>query len=327
MKCLRHRQRVAATVLIGWATLCGPSWAQDVSCLGQVVPGERIIRLAAPPYSIITELFVTRGSRVKAGEAIAALRDKPLIRAQLERAEKGVAVARAELALAQAGARPELIAAQQSMISAHRSEAELLEKRLERYRVLVERNAVEQDRFDEVASQRESLNARLLREQSILESLRTGQDEEVTLAQASLQQSEAAAAEARALLELQTILAPIDGEILDIRVWPGECVGDSGVFASLGDTESMTVLAEVCESDLPRVKVGARATVRGQAFRGEVGGEVVEIQRFFEESRIFPLDPSAYVDRRIVVARIRPDNPSDLSAYSHAHVVVIIKAP
>ncbi|MDD2236689.1 MAG: HlyD family efflux transporter periplasmic adaptor subunit, partial [Kiritimatiellae bacterium] len=109
--------------------------------------------------------------------------------------------------------------------------------------------------------------------------------------------------------------------------WPGESVGDGGHVVSLGDTRHMMVLAEVYETDLSRVNVGARAVFRTLALDKEFGGEVVEIQKMFENSRVFPVDPSAYVDRRIISVRIRPDDPSALSALSHAQVTVTIETP
>jgi HlyD family secretion protein len=312
--------------LISGVSVCA-AMAEQVACLGQIVPGERMIRLTAPAGAIIGELRVQRGAQVSKEDVIAVLRDAPVYQAQLDRAKQQVALAEADLKRVRAGERPELIQAQQALIVAHQSESKFQENRIARYDKLLESQHVARDQYDELLSQHETLLAKIRREQSVLESFRTSRPEDVAKAEAAVRLAEAQAAEAAASLELQYIRAPSAGEILEVLAWPGESVTAGGAIVSLGDTQNMRVLAEVYESDLSRVKVGQRALIRGQAFQGEFGGEVVEIQKFVESSRIFPLEPSAYVDRRVVVVRIRPDDPPALAALSHAQVIVTIQTP
>ncbi len=301
--------------------------AGPVAAMGQVVPGERVIRVAAPAGSMVGALHVERGMRVEQGAVLAVLRDEPLYRAQWERAKQQVAVAENELALAQAGERPELLEAQEWLVAAHEAEVKLLETRLARHETLEKGRHISQDEYDELAGRVAVLRARIRREQSMLAAMRTARAEETTRAMASLRLAGAQAVEAEVLLELQRIRAPMGGEILEIHAWPGEGIPAGGAVVSLGDTTNMMVLAEVYETDLGRVKPGQRAVFRGQVFAGEAGGEVVEVQRTIEGSRIFAVEPSAYVDRRIGLVRIRPDHPSALAAFSHAQVTVTILAP
>jgi HlyD family secretion protein len=323
--------RLWALMLAGWAVAASSPARADfertVSCLGEVVPGERVIRMAAPVGAIVGELRVERGARVEKGDVVAVLRDAVVHEAHAARASQQVALARAELDLVRAGERRELVEAQQSLIAAHQAEASLLERRLARYDTLVEAKHVSKDEYEDMATQLESLRAKIRREQSLLESFRSSRAEVVAKAEISVRLAEAQAAEAEAALELQRIRAPFAGEILDIHAWPGESVGADGEIASLADLDHMMVLAEVYESDLPRLKVGDRAFFRGRAFEGEFAGTVVEIHKWIEGSRIFALEPSAYVDRRIAGVRIRPDDPAALQAFSHAQVTVTLRAP
>ena len=303
----------------------GQGRAQDIACLGQLVPGERVVRLSAPANSILGELLVQRGSKVKQGDRIAVLREAPVVQAQLDRMQAQLSMAKAEWNQVRAGERPELVSAQQSLIEAHQAELHMLESRSSRYGTLIEKNYIEQDRYDDLQSQIESLRARIHREESVLQSLSSSRQEVLEKAEIAIQVANAQVAEAQAALDLQTIRAPFSGEILDIHLWPGEGVLEGGAIVSLGDTDHMMVLAEVYESDIARVKIGQRATLRGQVFPGEVAGEVVEIQKLLDTSRVFPLDPSAYVDRRIVTVRIRPDDATLLSPFTHAQVMVTIQ--
>ncbi len=303
------------------------SLAENVSCLGQIVPGQRVIDVAAPAYAIVGELLVKRGSLVRTGDILAVLRDAPVMQAKLDSAYQQVALAKAELALVRAGERPELIAAQASLVAAHRAEATLMESRLEHFRTLVSKKLYEQDRYDEISSELKVVRARIQRETSILDSLGTSRAEVVSKAEISVKLAEAGVAEASALLYLQQIRSPINGEVLNVQRWPGESVGESGILLSVGDTNDMQALAEVNESDLSRVKLGSRALINSNAFTGDIGGEVIEIARIFDSNRLFAIDPSAYVDRRIAIVRIRPDQPDKLSALSQANVVITILAP
>ena len=321
---MRTRSHICLSLAILTLSLV-KAMAQDIACLGQVVPGERVIRLSAPANSIIGEWLVQRGSTVNPGDPLAVLREAPIYQAQLDRMKAQVSLAKAELKQARAGERPELVSAQQALIEAHQAELRMLESRSSRYATLIEKNYIDQDRYDDLQSQIESLRARIHREESVLQSLSSSREEVVEKAEIAVQVAHAQVAEAQATLDLQTIRAPCSGEILDIHLWPGEGVLEGGAIASLGDTAHMRVLAEVDESDIARVKIGQRATLRGQAFPGEVAGEVVEILKLLDTSRVFPLSPSAYVDRRIVTVCIRPDDPALLSPFSHAQVMVTIQ--
>jgi len=272
-------------------------------------------------------LHVKRGDRVQPNEVLAVLRNAPLYEAQRNRA--GYEVQRAELELQQirAGERRELVDAQKATIEANQAETTMLEGRLKRYDALLKDKHIDQDRYDELASRLASLRAVIRREQWVLESLNSGRDEEIGQAEIQVQLAQARQAEAAVEFDLQQVRAPFAGEVLEIHAWPGECVGEDGALLSLGDTAHMMVVAEVYETDLPRVHLGQGAIVRGQAFTNEITGKVVEIQRFFEGNRVFPLDPSSYVDRRIVAVRIQPDQPELLAPLSGAHVVVTLREP
>lgn len=316
------------TALLGFGALLSCTLpAADLSCLGQIVPGERIVEIAAPAYSIVRELHVQRGSRVEQGDMLAVLREAPLTAAQLEQARQRAAQAEAELAQARAGERPELIAAQRAEVAALRAEAQLLEQRLANYGALVRDNYVEHDRYDEITSELAAMRARIERETHRLDSLGSGRAEDIARAEAAVLLARAEVEQAATALELQSIRAPIAGEVLDILAWPGESVGEGGRLMRLGDTHRMMILAEVDESDLPRMRLDAPAIIRGQALAEEQRGRVVEIGRFLDSSRVFPVQPTAYVDRRVVTVRIRPDRPKALAGLTQAEVVVIIETP
>ncbi|MBV9859708.1 MAG: efflux RND transporter periplasmic adaptor subunit [Alphaproteobacteria bacterium] len=127
-----------------------------------------------------------------------------------------------------------------------------------------------------------------------------------------------------------TIVAPIDGTVLDIQPLPGESIGNRPVL-SMGDVSHMRVTAEVYETDLPRVQLGQSATVRSRAFAKPLTGHVVEIGRMVFRNSILSSDPAARADARIVPVRIALDGATGdvpgLSGLSNLTVDVVIDAP
>src|SRR5207253_1391887 len=107
---------------------------------------------------------------------------------------------------------------------------------------------------------------------------------------------------AEAQLELTTIRAPIDGEILKILTYPGERIGNDPIL-KMGDTTNMYVVAEVEENDVAAVHVGQRATITSEAVNEPLQGTVEEIGRLIYKNDIFNLDPRANRDTRIGEAR------------------------
>lgn len=300
---------------------------QHVSCLGQLVPGERILTISAPIDSIVDELRVKRGVWVEKGDILAVLRDQPTLAARLEIALRKLDSARIEWSRIHAGERPEAIAAQEALIAAHRAEADLAELRLRRFENLLKEAYLEQDHYDGQAAELAVLQARIRHEKSVLEGMRSGRREDIAQAEMGINMAEAEVAAARSELELQNIRAPCAGEIVEVHAWPGESTGSDGALVSLAETGRMMVLAEVHENDLSRVAVGRRARIRGAALPFEFEGTVAEIERVFSDSRMFALVPEVYVDRRIMMVRIQPDDPPQLAPYSQAHVTILIEAP
>ncbi len=310
-------------VWMGGATASG----QNVSCLGQLVPGERVLILSAPPDSIVGELHVKRSDRVEKGDVLAVLRDQPTQAAKLELALQKLESARIEFHRIQAGERPEAIAAQESLIAAHRAEADLAELRRGRFAQLLKEAYLEQDRYDGQVAELAVLQARIRHEESVLEGMQSGRKEDVAQADLGVKMAEAEVAAARSDLELQTLRAPCAGEIVEVHAWPGESTGANGALVSLAETDRMRVLAEVHENDLSRVTIGQRARIRGAALPFEFEGTVVEIEHVFADSRMFALVPEVYVDRRIMMVRIQPDDPAKLAPYCQAHVTILMEAP
>ena len=105
-----------------------PVWS-GVTALGRIEPEGEAIALSPPPNmggSRIGKLMVKEGERVKRGQIIAFLDNRPVQEASLEVAQKEVEVARVDLAIVRAGAKTGDIEAQKAV--AERLKAELAGK-------------------------------------------------------------------------------------------------------------------------------------------------------------------------------------------------------
>ncbi|MFG3817467.1 MULTISPECIES: HlyD family efflux transporter periplasmic adaptor subunit [Limnothrix] len=132
---------------------------------------------------------------------------------------------------------------------------------------------------------------------------------DLRVAEADLAAAIAAAKQARADLNRAIIRAPRDSQVLKIYARPGELVGSQGI-ADLGQTQLMEVVAEVYDTDAPKVRVGQTATITSDAFSGELRGSVVRSGLQVRKQTTRDIDPSANLDERVVEVRIRLE-PTD----------------
>jgi HlyD family secretion protein len=138
----------------------------------------------------------------------------------------------------------------------------------------------------------------------------------VEMASASLRQAEAE-------LDLDVVRSPIDGQVLEVYARQGERVGDDGIL-EVGRTHEMFAVAEVYETDVQRVRLGQRATVRSPALTGDLVGTVAKIHSKIGKQDVLDTDPAARTDSRVVEVEIRLDDSARAAALSNLEVDVEI---
>lgn len=148
---------------------------------------------------------------------------------------------------------------------------------------------------------------------------------DIQFAEVELTAAKAALVEAQNNLEIATIKAPRDGEIINIQTRAGEQISSRGIVA-LGQTQQMLAVAEVYQSDIVRVKLGQSATVRGQAFSGELQGQVIEIGRQVSQQNVFSTQPGENLDRRVIEVKIAltPGDSEQVAGLSNLQVQTVI---
>jgi len=283
-----------------------PSGPVGVGALGRVEPASRILRLApgsGQEGARIERLLVAEGAQVQAGQIVAEFHDAGVKDAAAAQAEAQFAQATARLARTRAGGRPSEVTAQRARIEALtnveaslRREADRAE-RLERSGAGAEATA-ERARYAANRARAERAEA-----MAVLDTLLSPRAEDLALAEAELAAANAAATRARAEAALARLRAPIAGTVLRILSRAGERVSTDGVL-EMADLSAMDVVAEVFETDLPRLRVGAMAEVLVPGEARRFPATVREIGWQVRRNVQGTTDPVAAVDARTVEVRL-----------------------
>ena len=243
----------------------------EVHGTGYVEPESGLRRLAFKHRGIVGEVAVKEGERVEKG----ALIMKQLAGAE----EKQVALAQAELLLAEAalaevlaGVNPARVAAARSREIGAKANLNRWKVELERQRVLLAKNATSTTLYEEAQRQASQYAAELetLRAETVeLETFVTAEDKAVAEAQIEVARVQLEAAKQR--LADSELRAPVAGVVLDLIRRGGDTsgLGSGSVDCVFGDTSALVVRAEIDERSALGLKIGQRAVV-------EVGGRALE---------------------------------------------------
>jgi HlyD family secretion protein len=311
-------------------------------------PQGEAIQISAPAFvegARVEQLLVQLGDRVTAGQVIAILDSRDRLQAAFERAQTRVQLAQSRLAQVKAGAKKGAIAAQaatierlqaelQGQIQAQSATIERLQAELEnataectRYQKLFRDGAIstserdntclKQDTWKEQLAEARATRQRTtatLRQQlsearATLNQVAEVRPVDVAVAQAEVNEAQAAVREAKANLDLAYVRSPQAGQILKIHTRAGEMIGQKGIV-ELGQTEQMYAVAEVYETDISRVRTGQPATITSRGLTGELTGTVAEIGLQIGKKDVLGTDPAADADARVVEVKIRLDAAS-----------------
>ena len=236
-----------------------------------------VVHIASTVGGRITRIAVQEDSAVHAGDLLFQIDPEPL-RLAVDQAEADLALARAALAAQQRGVATQRSGVTQAAEQTRRATANLAlaQRTVERLRPLADKGYVPRQQLDQAETA--ELDART--------SLRQAHEQQRAAAQAvgtndagdaTVQAREAAVALAKHALAAATVRAPHDGRVTGLAVSSGEIVAPSQSLFTLVLSHDWSAVANLRESDLPRVAVGDCATVysmidRRAPLRGTVEG-------------------------------------------------------
>lgn len=320
-----------------------------ITALGRIEPEDKLIQLSAPNSvsgSRVEKLFVSQGTKVKAGQVVALLDGYQKATVNVQQALDKVRVAQAKLAQVEAGAKTGDINAARAAVArlesqlegeiatgnatVARLQAELDNAQTEynRYQKLYDQGAVaasiadskrllvttlQQQLNEAQAALNRSVNTlqdQIREAKAKLNSIKQVRPQDIQLAQAEVKSATSAVAQAKAEQELTILKSPITGTVLKINTKPGEIVSSEGIM-EIGKTNQMYVIAEVYQTDIQKVRLGQKVIISSTALPRDLKGTVTEIGLLVDRQKILNINPGADTDRRIVEVKIRVDELED----------------
>ncbi|RMH66609.1 MAG: HlyD family efflux transporter periplasmic adaptor subunit [Cyanobacteria bacterium J003] len=338
------------------AALANPI-SDRITALGRLEPEGEVVAVSAPSMTErLGQLLVREGDRVVAGQPLAYLDTYPERKAERDLAASQLQEARlryeaeTRLALAQIAEaerrrdranEPAIaaIAAQQATIQRIQAELATANREYQRFAQLFANGAVSQQDLDDRTVRVRSLQEELRNAQANLVRLQEERRTELATANAAVDAAQAnlgrvqtqvqlLSAErnlklAEARLQRTIIRAPRKGRILRIHTRAGENINERGIL-ELGNTDQMYAVAEVYETDVPRVRVGQRAEIRSSALRAPLSGRVAQVGLVVAKNDVTDTDPAAKTDARVVEVKIRLDNSEPVAGLTNMQVEVAI---
>ncbi|MBF2029601.1 MAG: ABC exporter membrane fusion protein [Oscillatoriales cyanobacterium C42_A2020_001] len=319
-----------------------------ITALGRLEPEGEVIKVAAPSSGgsatpifgtpRIARLLVKERAEVKAGQPIAVLDTYDRLMAAGLTAQAEVQEAQTRLAQVQAGAKIGDIEAQRAIVNARLANVERLESEMqtarweaERYKNLFQSGAVSEQearnrqlKYTTAARQFEQAKRELEEAKNTLNSVAEVRPTDVQQAQAAVNVAVANLQRAKADLDASVVRSPINGQVIKVHTREGEQVGSNGIV-EIGNIGQMMAVAEVYETDIPKVRKGQRATITGSAFPGEISGTVDQVGLLIQKNDVLNTDPAADTDVRVVEVRIRLDDSRLVSGLTNLQVKVKIQ--
>ena len=280
---------------------CAREDGDTVHASGQIEAVE--VRLASKVGGIVATMSVDVGDSVSAGQVVATLDTVDLALAR-DQAAAERAQAAAQLALLEAGSRPEDIAAARAETQLRQSDAEAAARDYDRAAALFERGAIAAQARDDAQARRDRTNAALrTAEENARRIARGPRAEEKAAARAALARAQARLAAVAQQIADATVRAPGPGTVTERLVEPGELVTPGAGLLVVADVARPWLTAFVTGADLPRIRIGSAAVVTTDA-KGDRGrpGTVTAISPTAEFT---PRNVQTRDERARLVHRIR----------------------
>lgn len=312
-----------------------PPAPPPTSPFGNTVAGAGIVEaqteniaIGSPLPGIVAEVFVKVGQRVTLGTPLFRLDDRQL-KAELKAREANLAAAQAQLTKLEQMPRPEELPASEAKVREARATLVDQEEMLKRDQRLIHTSAVSEEdlvrRRQAVAVAREQF----ARADAEFKLLRAGAWEpDKAVARATVQQAQTQVEQTRTELERLVVRAPVDGEVMQVNVRPGEFVNapPTQPLLMLGNLNKLHVRVDIDEHDIPRFRPGAKAKamLRGNP-QQEYPLTFVRVEPYVVPKKSLTGDNSERVDTRVLQVIYAVD-PSYQRLYPGQQMDVFIDA-
>ena len=281
---------------------------------GIVEPADRETKVSSALSAVIVDVAVREGDVVKKGHVLArldAMKEKALVNVS----DADLQNAKAELAKTQAGLRKEDIEATVAEAKAAQVKSELSRRTYERLEKTAASGGVSVDEVDKAKRQADQDASNYAAAQARKRAAVAGsRAEDITIAKARVALAEANKEKALADLAKTEVVAPFDGEILQVKARVGEFATAGGAeLMTIGDTSKLRARIDIDERSISKLRVGAPATVTVSAFPDKrIKAKVVEIGRRMGRKNFRTDDPIERIDTKILETVVELDDKAGL---------------
>ncbi len=254
----------------------------SLSATGDIAPLMQV-DLFPKVSGYLERINVNLGDSVRQGEVIAQIDQDDFLQ-KVKEIEAKVAHAKAQLSELEAGSRPEELRQAEEAVRQAQSRFQNAKLQRERIEALFKRQVISKKEMDTAEMEYTVAEAQLEGSQQHLKLIREGARREVKDAsQAKLREMEAILGQEKIRLQNTRILAPFQGEIVRKYVDAGALVSPSTPIVNLVHIETLKVVANVLEKDIPLLKLGMKATIRTEAYPEKMfEGKVARINKALE---------------------------------------------
>ena len=210
----------------------------------------------------IDSLYVQEGDRVRKGDTLAHI-NSPQVDAKMMQATAVQNAASAQSRKAQHGARSQQKEMAYQVWQKAKAAEEVYRKSYERVKGLYEKGVVSAQQFDEVDAKYKVAQADCAAaEQQYLMAQEGAQREDISAAAALVNQAGGAVAEVQSYLDDSHLIAPCDGEVVEVYAKLGDLIGTGSPVMSLLDMNDSWFYFAVREDLLKDINTGATVQVR-----------------------------------------------------------------
>jgi HlyD family secretion protein len=211
--------------------------------------------------------------------------------------------------LLQAGARKEDIRQGEEQLQQTKVNLEQAETDRDRMKSLVETNTVTEKQYDDAQSRYELMRAQYNSAKENLAKLRRlARPEEIEQAKANLNRAIATADQLRKNISDCKVTAPVDGIVSKKYVEAGENATMNTSLLKISHLQTVNLMIYVTETELGNVKLGQKADVTIDAFKGKIyKGEVIFIS---PEAEFTPKNIQTQEERTKLVFGVKLEIPN-----------------
>jgi HlyD family secretion protein len=281
-------------------------YESGIAASGVVEARTENIAIGAALAGLVLEVHVPSarvGTRVTAGQPLFRVDDRHL-QAQLKVAQTQLALAEARLARLEQQPRPEELPPSLAKVKTAAANAALLRDQLERGNQLIAARSLSQEEYvtrQRVYEAAAHEHARADAEHDLLKAGAWKPDLEI--AKAAVDEAGALVEQAKTEIARATVVAPVDGVVLQVNVRAGERVSDRDAKALVvvGDINTYHVRIDIDERDIARFQPGAPAKAYP---RGETAHEMtmrfVRVEPFVVPKKSLTGENTERVDTRVL---------------------------